>query len=82
MVGDESVSLSSVIIRPPTNCLVRNQASLLLTELCSSKERGANKEKINKHIATEAEPILSHLFSAEFGLEILLEIGKVGSVAM
>ena len=26
--------------------------------------------------ATEAEPILSHLFGAEFGLEILLELGK------
>ena len=30
------------------------------------------------HVATEAEPILSHLFGAEFGLEILLEIEKLG----
>ena len=31
------------------------------------------------HVATEAGPILSHLFGAEFGLEILLEIGKLSS---
>ena len=28
------------------------------------------------HVATEAAPILCHLFGAEFGLEILLELGK------
>ena len=27
------------------------------------------------HVATELAPILSHLFGAEFGLELLLEIG-------
>ena len=31
--------------------------------------------KIN-HIVTKQAPILSHLFGAEFGLEILLELGK------
>ena len=31
------------------------------------------------HVATEAEPILSHLFGAEFGLEILLETGRLSS---
>ena len=30
------------------------------------------------HVAIKPAPILSHLFGAEFGLEILLEIGKVG----
>ena len=28
------------------------------------------------HVAIKPAPILSHLFGAEFGLEILLEIGK------
>ena len=32
-----------------------------------------------QHVATEAEPILSHLFGAEFGLEILLETGRLSS---
>ena len=34
---------------------------------------------MNCHVATEAEPILSHLFGAEFGLEILLETGRLSS---
>ena len=34
---------------------------------------------IKLHVATEAEPILSHLFGAEFGLEILLETGRLSS---
>ena len=32
-----------------------------------------------EHVATEAEPILSHLFGAEFGLEILLETRRLSS---
>ena len=28
------------------------------------------------HVAIKPAPILSHLFGAEFGLEILLELGK------
>ena len=31
------------------------------------------------HVATEVAPILSHLFGAEFGLEILLETGRLSS---
>ena len=34
---------------------------------------------LNGHVATEAEPILSHLFGAEFGLEILLETERLSS---
>ena len=34
---------------------------------------------LTSHVATEAEPILSHLFGAEFGLEILLETGRLSS---
>ena len=34
---------------------------------------------VESHVATEAEPILSHLFGAEFGLEILLETGRLSS---
>ena len=55
------------------------------THLYSSNESVQGSQQVNtslvyrKHVATEAEPILSHLFGAEFGLEILLETGRLSS---
>ena len=53
--------------------------SFLQTEQPPKSELPSHSSLDVCHVATEAEPILSHLFGAEFGLEILLETGRLSS---